>query len=137
MISRRAVLIAGVAVSIKTTGTRALAPEPHKESQMDIDIKRNGSRPFQKGSDDWFTGTVRIDPLFQAPDPDRWTGLGAARGRAGRGNSSRGRGVVSAATEALARRLADDGDDPHRDTGIRWGKNVDWMEKVSDEQYRK
>lgn len=38
---------------------------------MDIDIKRNGSRPSQKGSPDWFTGTVRIDPLFQAPDPAR------------------------------------------------------------------
>jgi len=38
---------------------------------MDIDIKRNGSRPSQKGSEDWFTGTVRIDPLFQAPEPAR------------------------------------------------------------------
>jgi len=38
---------------------------------MDIDIKRNGSRPSQKGSQDWFTGTVRIDPLFQAPAPVR------------------------------------------------------------------
>ena len=38
---------------------------------MDIDIKRNGSRPSQKGPEDWFTGTVRIDPLFQAPDPAR------------------------------------------------------------------
>ena len=38
---------------------------------MDIDIKRNGSRPSQKGSQDWFTGTVRIDPLFQAPAPAR------------------------------------------------------------------
>ena len=41
---------------------------------MDIDIKRNGSRPSQKGSQDWFTGTVRVDPLFQAPDPARVTG---------------------------------------------------------------
>ena len=38
---------------------------------MDIDIKRNGSRPSQKGSQDWFTGTVRVDPLFQAPNPAR------------------------------------------------------------------
>lgn len=36
---------------------------------MDIDIKRAGSRPSQKGPEDWFTGTVRIDPLFQAPGP--------------------------------------------------------------------
>ena len=41
---------------------------------MDIDIKRNGSRPSQKGPEDWFTGTVRIDPLFQAPEPARAAG---------------------------------------------------------------
>jgi quercetin dioxygenase-like cupin family protein len=34
-----------------------------------MDIKRIGSRPSAKGPSDWFTGTVRIDPLFQAPDP--------------------------------------------------------------------
>ena len=28
-----------------------------------------GSQPSGKGPSDWFTGTVRIDPLFQAPDP--------------------------------------------------------------------
>lgn len=41
---------------------------------MDIDIKRAGSRPSQKGPEGWFTGTVRIDPLFQAPDPARASG---------------------------------------------------------------
>src|SRR5437879_6434238 len=35
----------------------------------DIDIKRVGSQPSAKGPSEWFTGTVRIDPLFQAPDP--------------------------------------------------------------------
>lgn len=34
-----------------------------------MEIKRNGSQPPAKGSADWFTGAVRIDPLFQAPDP--------------------------------------------------------------------
>jgi quercetin dioxygenase-like cupin family protein len=34
-----------------------------------MEIKRNGSQPSVKGPPDWFTGTVRIDPLFQAPDP--------------------------------------------------------------------
>lgn len=29
-----------------------------------MDISRNGSRPSGKGPADWFTGTVRIDPLF-------------------------------------------------------------------------
>jgi quercetin dioxygenase-like cupin family protein len=34
-----------------------------------MDIKRVGSQPSAKGSSDWFTGAVRIDPLFQALDP--------------------------------------------------------------------
>ena len=34
-----------------------------------MDIKRVGSQPSVKGPADWFTGTVRIDPLFQSPDP--------------------------------------------------------------------
>lgn len=36
-----------------------------------MDIKRAGSQPSGKGPADWFTGTVRIDPLNQAPDPAR------------------------------------------------------------------
>ena len=39
-----------------------------------MDIKRNGSQPSAKGPADWFTGTVRIDPLFQASDPARAAG---------------------------------------------------------------
>lgn len=39
-----------------------------------MDIKRNGSQPSSKGPADWFTGTVRIDPLFQASDPARTRG---------------------------------------------------------------
>src|SRR5271157_6102940 len=34
-----------------------------------MEIKRAGSQPSAKGPSDWFTGSVRIDPLFQAPDP--------------------------------------------------------------------
>jgi quercetin dioxygenase-like cupin family protein len=34
-----------------------------------MEIKRAGSQASGKGPSDWFTGTVRIDPLFQAPDP--------------------------------------------------------------------
>ncbi len=34
-----------------------------------MDIMRNGSQPSGMGPADWFTGTVRVDPLFQAPDP--------------------------------------------------------------------
>ncbi len=34
-----------------------------------MDIKKAGTQPSLKGPADWFTGTVRIDPLFTAPDP--------------------------------------------------------------------
>jgi quercetin dioxygenase-like cupin family protein len=36
-----------------------------------MEIKRSGSRASTKGPADWFTGTVRIDPLFQAAEPAR------------------------------------------------------------------
>jgi quercetin dioxygenase-like cupin family protein len=36
-----------------------------------MDINRSGSRPSGKGPAEWFTGTVRIDPLFEAPEPAR------------------------------------------------------------------
>ncbi|MGI3778579.1 MAG: (R)-mandelonitrile lyase [Janthinobacterium lividum] len=36
-----------------------------------MDIKRTGSQPSGPGPADWFTGTVRIDPLFSAPAPAR------------------------------------------------------------------
>ena len=39
-----------------------------------MNIKRAGSTPSQKGLADWFSGAVRIDPLFQAPHPARAVG---------------------------------------------------------------
>jgi quercetin dioxygenase-like cupin family protein len=39
-----------------------------------MDIKRNGSQPSGKGPADWFTGAVRVDPLFKTPDPARVSG---------------------------------------------------------------
>ena len=39
-----------------------------------MDIKRSGTTPSGKGPSDWFTGTVRIDPLFQASAPARVVG---------------------------------------------------------------
>jgi len=36
-----------------------------------MDIKRNGSRPSEQGPAKDFTGSVRLDPLNQAPDPAR------------------------------------------------------------------
>ena len=37
-------------------------------------ITRSGSQPSGKGPAEWFTGTVRIDPLFQASAPARAAG---------------------------------------------------------------
>src|SRR5881296_1452407 len=39
-----------------------------------MDIKRNGSQPSAKGPAEYFTGTVRIDQLFKAPNPARASG---------------------------------------------------------------
>ena len=39
-----------------------------------MDIKRVGSRPSGKGPAEWFTGSVRIDPLFQGEAPARVAG---------------------------------------------------------------
>jgi quercetin dioxygenase-like cupin family protein len=36
-----------------------------------MEIKRSGSQPSGKGPTEYFTGSVRVDPLFQAPNPAR------------------------------------------------------------------
>lgn len=36
-----------------------------------MEIKRNGSRHSNQGPAEWFTGNVRVDPLFDAPAPAR------------------------------------------------------------------
>jgi hypothetical protein len=111
-----------------------------------MEIKRSGSQPSAKGPAEWFTGTVRIDPLFDAPLPARAAGasvtfepgartawhthpLGqtlivnirlrtsAALGRPCRGDSARRCRVVYARREALAWRGADHGNDAHRGSG--------------------
>ena len=111
-----------------------------------MEIKRSGSQPSGEGPADWFTGTVRIDPLFQAPDPARVVGasvtfepgartawhthplgqtldrdgrlrLASALGRPDRGDPARRRGLVPAGREALARRHGDHGHDAHRHSG--------------------
>lgn len=40
-------------------------------SSMNMTITRNGSQSSGKGPAEWFTGTVRIDPLFQPKDSTR------------------------------------------------------------------
>ena len=39
-----------------------------------MEIYRAGSRPSTRGPGDWFTGTVRIDPLFNPAAPERVQG---------------------------------------------------------------
>nr|WP_244422648.1 cupin domain-containing protein [Ktedonobacter racemifer] len=41
---------------------------------LNMDIKRSGSHPSGKGPVEYFTGAVRVDPLFEAPDPARVRG---------------------------------------------------------------
>jgi quercetin dioxygenase-like cupin family protein len=53
---------------------QALRPALTDIRAVAMDITRAGSKPSAKGPGDWFTGTVRIDPLFQAPAPARAAG---------------------------------------------------------------
>ena len=39
-----------------------------------MQIQRSGANPSGKGRAEWFTGTVRIDPLFSPPAPARVAG---------------------------------------------------------------
>jgi quercetin dioxygenase-like cupin family protein len=50
------------------------ASGPAWKRNKTIDITRRGSQASAKGPGDWFTGTVRIDPLFQAIAPARVAG---------------------------------------------------------------
>jgi len=131
-----------------------------------MEIKRVGSRPSGKGPAEWFTGTVRIDSLFDAPLPARVVGASVtfeAGARtawhthplgqtlvvtAGCGWTQRDGGPVeeirpgdviwfspgekhwhgASATTAMSHIAIQEKLD---------GKAVDWMEKVSDEQYRR
>src|SRR5207247_3404453 len=47
---------------------------PIQQKELDVEIKRVGTQASTKGPSDWFTGTVRIDPLFQANAPARVAG---------------------------------------------------------------
>src|SRR2546421_6757394 len=71
---RQAIVTAAGFTAFATLGAKAQNSNVQRSAIMDIDIKRNGSRPSTKGSPDWFTGSVRVDPLFQAPDPGRVSG---------------------------------------------------------------
>ena len=73
MITRRHLLAATGGLALAAAGPVAAetVPTPRRN---EMEIKRNGSRPSAKGSADYFTGVVRIDPLFEAPEPARVRG---------------------------------------------------------------
>ena len=48
--------------------------QTEKKENRVVEIKRVGSQASAKGPAEWFTGSVRIDTLFQAPDPARVAG---------------------------------------------------------------
>jgi quercetin dioxygenase-like cupin family protein len=57
---------------MKLLAAMALIPAHAGSSSMSaqsLRIAKNGSRPSQKGPADYFTGSVRIDPLFDAQGP--------------------------------------------------------------------
>ena len=131
-----------------------------------MEIKRIGSEPSRKAPAEYFTGTVRIDPLFQAPEPARasagsvtfepgahtaWhthplgqtliivSGFGWVQREGGPIEEVRPGDVVwfapglkhwhgASPTTAMTHIAIQE---------TLNGKNVDWLEKVSDEQYRR
>src|SRR3954453_3821120 len=78
MITRRRMLVAtGSLATLAGAGAAAATPAstaPTKERNEAMEIKRAGSRPSGKGPAEWFSGAVRIDPLFEAPEPARAVG---------------------------------------------------------------
>jgi quercetin dioxygenase-like cupin family protein len=129
-----------------------------------MNITPAGSQPSNKGPADWFTGTVRIDPLFTAPAPARVAGAAVtfepgARtawhthplGQTlivlfGRGLAQREGGQVEVIRAGDLVWFAPGEKHWHgasRDNAMQHiaiqealdGKAVDWLEHVTDEQY--
>src|SRR2546422_340417 len=130
-----------------------------------VEIKRVGSQPSAKGSPEWFTGTVRVDPLFEAPDPARVRGASVTfepGARTAWHTHPLGQTLIVTAGCGLAQRWGGPIEEI-RPGDVVWfspgekhwhgatpttamthiavqekedGKVVDWMEKVSDEQYQ-
>ena len=130
-----------------------------------MEIKRNGSQPSGKGPADYFTGRVRIDPLFQAPAPARVSGASVTFEPGARTAwHTHPLGQTLIVTSGCGRVQREGGPiEEIRPGDVIWfspgerhwhgaapatamthiaiaeslnGKVVDWMEKVSDEQYR-
>jgi len=93
-----------------------------------MEIQRSGSRPSGKGPVDWFTGTVRIDPLFAANAPARAAGNAVTFEPGARTEPGEKHWHGATPTTALQHIAINEALD---------GKAVDWLEKVSDEQYNR
>jgi quercetin dioxygenase-like cupin family protein len=146
-----------------STGSGARPAVSNEDSQT-ITITRSGSQPSSKGSAQYFTGSVRIDPLFQAKDPSKVSGAYVTfepGARSAWHTHPLGQTlIVTAGTgwvqqEGREKQEIKPGDVIWIPPGVKhWhgatatngmthiaiqeqfdGKNVDWMEKVSDEQY--
>jgi len=74
MITRRRFLAASSASVAFPTASAKMADGALERTESMGHISRNGSRPSTKGPAEYFTGSVRVDPLFQVPDPGRVTG---------------------------------------------------------------
>jgi quercetin dioxygenase-like cupin family protein len=130
-----------------------------------MDIMRAGSQPSSRGPAEYFTGSVRIDPLFKAADPARVVGVSvtfepAARTAwhthplgqtlivtAGCGRVQRWGGPIEEIRPGDAVWIPSGEKHWHGaspTTGMTHlaiqeqldGKSVEWLEKVSDEQYQ-
>ena len=129
-----------------------------------MDIKRSGSQPSGKGPSDWFTGTVRIDPLFAVEAPARAAGNAVTfepGARTAWHTHPLGQVLIVTAGFGLVQREGGPIEEIRPGDVVRFapgekhwhgaapmsamthiaiqesldGKAVDWMEKVSDAQY--
>ena len=129
-----------------------------------MDIKRSGLQPSAKGPAEYFTGTVRIDPLFEAHDPARAIGASVTfepGARTAWHTHPLGQILIVTAGCGLVQRWGG-AIEQIRPGDVIWfapgekhwhgatpttamthiaiqealnGKPVDWMEQVSDDQY--
>jgi quercetin dioxygenase-like cupin family protein len=130
-----------------------------------MEIKRVGSQPSAKGSAEWFTGTVRIDPLIQINEPSRVAGACVTfepGARTAWHTHPLGQTLIVLSGCGWAQHDGGPVEEIHPGDIIRFapnekhwhgasvttamthiaiqeqlnGKTVEWMEKVTDEQYR-
>lgn len=130
-----------------------------------MQITRTGTRPSMKGPADWFTGSVRIDPLYPAAAPARAAGNTVTfepGARTAWHTHPLGQVLIVTAGLGRVQRLGGPIEEIHPgdvvwfepgekhwhgaapDTAMTHiaiqeeldGKAVDWMEQVSDEQYQ-